>query len=199
MPSSRREQLIEAADRLFCTRGYHATGIDRILAEAGVAKMTLYKHFGSKDELILAALRARDQWFRNHLARELAQRTADPAERLVVLFDVIDEFCHGAEFNGCMFANAAAEFPEPENPIHAAAVEHKRLFAAYLRKQAEAAGASDPAALADRLALLVEGVFATANVRGPDGVAARAKELAQGLVREATADTTTSGSHALSA
>jgi AcrR family transcriptional regulator len=196
MPSP-REQLLETADRLFCTHGYHATGIDRILTEAGVAKMTLYKHFGSKDELILAALRARDQWFRNHVSRELARRSDDPAERLVLLFDIVDEFCHGAEFNGCMFSNAAAEFPEPENPIHAAAVEHKRLFVAYLRTQAEAAGADDPTALADRLALLVEGVFATANVRGPDGVAARAKEIARAVVRDATTSAATAAAPAV--
>ena len=95
MATSRREKLIETADRLFSTQGYHATGIDQILAEAGVAKMTLYSQFGSKDELILAVLRTRDQWFRNHVARELARRSDDPAERLVILFDVIDEFCNG--------------------------------------------------------------------------------------------------------
>jgi len=187
MASSRREQLIETADRLFSTQGYHATGIDQILAEAEVAKMTLYSQFGSKDELILAVLRTRDQWFRNHVARELARRSDDPAERLVILFDVIDEFCNGTGFNGCMFVNAAAEFPEPENPIHAAANEHKRLFTAYLREQAEAVGASDPGALAERLALLVEGTFATANVRGPDGVAERSKQLARLVVRDAIA------------
>ena len=187
MISSRREKLIETADRLFCAHGYHATGIEQILAEAGVAKMTLYSQFGSKDELILAVLRTRDQWFRNHVARELARRSDDPAERLVILFDVIDEFCNGAGFNGCMFVNAAAEFPEPENPIHATASEHKRLFTSYLREQAEAAGAADPGALAERLALLVEGTFATANVRGPDGVAARSKQLAELVVRDAIA------------
>lgn len=185
MEASRREQLVESAARLFGRHGYHATGIDRILAEAGVAKMTLYKHFGSKDELILAALRTRDQWFRNHVARELARRTDDPAERLILVFDVIDEWCNGPEFNGCMFVNAAAEFSDPEDPIHAAAAEHKRLFTAYLREQADAAGARDPAALAERLALLIEGVFATANVRGPDGVATRARELGRLVVRDA--------------
>ena len=188
MASSRREQLIETAIRLFNREGYHATGIDRILAEAGVAKMTLYNHFGSKDELVLAALRAQDQWFRNHVARELSRRTDDPGERLVLVFDVVDEWCKGPEFNGCMFVNAASEFAEPDNAIHAAAAEHKRLFTAYLREQAEAAGAADPADLADRLALLVEGAIATAHVRGDAGASARAKGLAELVVGEAMAN-----------
>ena len=185
--SSPREQLIETAIRLFNRDGYHATGINRILDEAGVAKMTLYTHFGSKEELILAALRARDQWFRNHVRRELSRRTDDPAERLVQVFDVIDEWCKGSDFNGCMFVNAAGEFGQSEDPIHAAAAEHKRLFTAYLREQAEAAEAKDPVALADRLALLVEGAIATAHVRGDPEASSRAKDLAGLVVREAVA------------
>jgi AcrR family transcriptional regulator len=188
MASSPREQLIATAIRLFNRHGYHATGIDRILGDAGVAKMTLYKHFGSKDELILAALHARDQWFRTHVRRELSRRTADPAERLVLLFDVIDEYCKGSEFNGCMFVNAASEFPEPESSIRAAAAEHKRLFTSYIREQAEAAGAAQPGALAERLALLAEGAIATAHVRGDADASARAKELAQLVVGQAIAE-----------
>jgi AcrR family transcriptional regulator len=187
MATSPREQLIHTAIRLFNRHGYHATGIDRILAEAGVAKMTLYKHFGSKDELILAALHARDQWFRAHVRRELARRSEDPAERLVLLFDVIDEYCRTAEFNGCMFISAASEFPEPQSSIRVAAAEHKRRFTSYLREQAEAAGAALPAALAERLALLCDGAIVTAHVRGDPDAAVRAKDLARLVVAHATA------------
>jgi AcrR family transcriptional regulator len=187
MSSSRREQLIETAIRVFNRDGYHGAGIDRILAEAGVAKMTLYNQFGSKEELILAALRARDQWFRNHVKRELARRTDDPAERLLLVFDVIDEWCKGSEFNGCLFVNAAGEFGQAESPIRAVAAEHKRLVTAYLREQAEAAGATDPVALADQVALLLEGAIATAHVRADPNAAARAKELAELVVGQAIA------------
>jgi AcrR family transcriptional regulator len=185
MRASRREQLIETATRLFNRDGYHATGIDRILAEAGVAKMTLYKHFDSKEELILAALRQRDQWFRHHVARQLARLTDDPAERLLLVFDVIEAWCSETQFNGCMFVNAAAEYSERDHAIHAAAAEHKRLFTAYLAEQAAAAGAARPAELAEHLALLIEGAIAVAHVRGDTGASARAKTLAQGVVDRA--------------
>jgi AcrR family transcriptional regulator len=186
MAVSPRERLIETATQLFYRHGYHATGIDRILAESGVAKKTLYTHFRSKDELILAALRRRDERFRNSAMRELAARTDDPAERLVLLFDILDAWFTEPDFSGCMFINAAAEYAAADEPIHAAAAEHKRLFAAYLRSQATAAGARDPDELTDQLVLLMEGAITTAHVSGPGRVAARAREVAELLVRQAT-------------
>src|SRR5918995_3803391 len=185
MATSPRERLIDTAVELFYRHGYHATGIGRILEESGVAKMTLYKHFHSKDELILAALRRRDERFRNDVMRELAARTDDPAERLVLLFDILDDWFSQPDFSGCMFINAAAEYADPDEPIHAAAAEHKRLFANYLRSQAGAAGADDPNALAERLVLLMEGAIATAHVSGPGHAAARARGVAELLVRQA--------------
>ena len=187
MPVSARERLVDTAVDLFYRHGYHATGIDRVLAESGVAKATLYKHFHSKDELILAALRRRDERFRNDVVRELAARSADPAERLVLLFDVLEDWFAQPDFSGCMFINAAAEYAPADAPIHAAAAEHKRLFAAYLRSQAEAAGAADPDELVARLVLLMEGAITTAHVSGPGRAAARAREIAEVLVRQATA------------
>ena len=83
MPSDRREHLLDTALSLFGTEGFHATGIDKILASAGVAKMTLYNHFRSKDELILAALRRRDERFRHWFVREVEHRAATPRDRLL--------------------------------------------------------------------------------------------------------------------
>ena len=185
MAASRKEHLIATALRLFERDGYHATGIDRILAEAGVAKMTLYNHFRSKNELILAALRARDSEFRNDVMRELAARSDDPAERLVLVFDVLAEWFEEPGFSGCMFINAAAEFADPEDPIHAAAAEHKRLFTAYLREQAEAAGAADPGGLAAQLALLMDGAITTAHVSSSGAAALDARAVAKLVVDQA--------------
>jgi len=187
MAASRKEHLIDTALRLFERDGYHATGIDRILSEAGVAKMTLYNHFRSKDELILAALRARDQLFRNDVIRDLAARSDDPAERLVLVFDVLADWFEQPGFSGDMFINAAAEYADPAHPIHAAAAEHKRLFATYLREQAQAAGAGDPDELAAQLALLMEGAITTAHVSGSGQAARDAQRVAQLLVDQATA------------
>ena len=88
MASRRRDHLVDIALDLFSRDGFHATGIDKILAESGVAKMTLYKHFRSKDELILAALRRRDERFRNWFMRTVERRADTPRERLLAMFDV---------------------------------------------------------------------------------------------------------------
>lgn len=164
MPRSRREHLVETALTLFEQHGFHATGIDRILTEAGVAKMTLYHHFRSKDELILAALRRRDEKHRNALMRDVVRATDVPRDRLVAVFDVLDRKVQSDDFRGCTFHHAAAEFSGPEEPAKAVAAEHKRLLVAWLQELAADAEAGDPAVLARQLALLIEGALSCAHV-----------------------------------
>ncbi len=185
MAVGRRDHLVDTALELFGREGYHATGIDRILAKAGVAKMTLYKHFKSKDELILAVLRRRDERFRDWFMRAVERRTKDPRERLLGCFDVLAEWFAGPKFHGCMFINAAAEFADPGHPIHGASAEHKRVMLAYLRGLAEKAGAADPRALAEGLALLAEGAIVMAHVAGDRDAAAKARRAAEVLVAQA--------------
>ena len=89
MAVSRRDHLVDTALEMFCRDGFHATGIDKILAHAGVAKMTLYNHFRSKDELILAALRRRDEKFRNWFMRAVERLGKTPRNRLLAIFDAL--------------------------------------------------------------------------------------------------------------
>ncbi len=182
MRPSRRDHLVETAQRLFAEGGYHATGIDKVLAEAGVAKMTLYKHFKSKDELILAALRRRDETFRNWFMREVERRAARPRERLLAVFDVLGEWFRSPGFNGCMFINASSEYGPRAHPIHAAACEHKRLLCAYLAELTRAAGAEPAEDLARQLLLLVEGATVSAQIEGASGAAGQARAAAEVLV-----------------
>jgi len=177
-----RERLIEAAVRLFYRDGYHATGVDAILAEAGVAKMSLYKHFKSKDELILAALRRRDERFRETARQQIQTRWDSPRERVLALFVILEEWFEQPDFSGCMFINAAAEYAPPDDPIHTAAAEHKRVFEDYVRELTAAASAANPTVLAKQLMLLWEGAITTAHVSGPDGVARQAREIAEVLL-----------------
>ena len=181
---SRREQLLETAVQLFGQNGYHATGIDRIIAESGVAKMTLYKHFKSKEELILAALRRWDEQSRRWLTSEMESRADGPNERLLVLFDVLDEWFQEKYFKGCMFINASAEYADQEDPIHAVAAEHKRLFRRYLHEQVVAAGYPDPDTLTEQIALLMEGAIVTAHISGKEA-GRRAKDAARILMNAA--------------
>ena len=179
MPISRREQLVETALAVFNRDGYHAAGIDRILAEAGVAKMTLYNHFRSKDDLILAVLRRRDESFRHWFARQVEAQAHDPVERLYALFDVLGEWFEAADFRGCIFINAAAEYGDRANPIHIAVAEHKRLVEAYIADLTAAAGAQAPGQLARTLMLLMEGATALAHETGEGAkIAADARRAA---------------------
>ncbi len=187
MARSRREELVETALEIFQREGFHATGIDRILAAASVAKRTLYHHFRSKDELIIAALRLGDERFRNDFMKRLEGRAA-PADALFAIFDVLAELQERKEFRGCAFINACAEYGDRDSPIHSLAAEHKRLILAYVRKLAEDAGARDPEGLARQICILMDGVIVTAQVSGDMDAARSARDAAELLVREATVE-----------
>ncbi len=180
MPSpSKRELIVDEALKLFYRHGFHATGVDAIIARAGVSKKTLYSHFRTKDELILATLRKRDELFRNKLMRATERRASEPRDRLLAVFDFLADWFHEKDFNGCMFINAAAEFAEQDNPSHMLSAEHKRLVADYLCEQAELAGARDPVALSHELNLLMEGAIVYAHVMGDKRSAERARDMAR--------------------
>ena len=190
MAQSRRDHLIETALELFNDAGYHATGIDRILAEAGVAKMTLYKHFKSKNELILAALTRRDEhwlaWFRKAVERHARHHAdAGPRARLRAVFDALEDWLRTPSFNGCLFCKAAAEFPELNDPIHAVAARHHRSLLAVLKELAEDAGARRPARLARELLLLMEGAISVTQVNGQVGATQAAARAAEILIEAA--------------
>ena len=185
--ASKRDDLIDTALRLFYTGGYNATGIDKILAESGVAKMTLYKHFRSKDELILAALNRRDEQFRNWLMGEIEKASPDPKERLLSMFDALEIWFRGKAFkgmgfSGCAFINVAGEFGDPDHPAHRVAAEHKRRIIDYLTGLCEDAGFENPGEMAEELALLKEGAIATAQVRDMPEAARIAKKMARRLL-----------------
>ena len=184
MGASRREHLVDTALDLFRRNGFHATGIDKILAEAGCAKMTLYNHFKSKDELILAALRRRDELYRNQYMRSVERRAKEPRARLIALFDALEEWFQDEHFAGCTFIKASCEYGRLEDPIHAAALEHKRMVHAYVRDLAAEAGASDPLALSQGLVLLMEGATVMAQIAGGGGYAKQAREAGEALIRD---------------
>ncbi|MCR9111232.1 TetR/AcrR family transcriptional regulator [Marivita sp. XM-24bin2] len=187
--STRRDHLVETALKLFYTNGFNATGIDKVLAESGVAKMTLYKHFRSKDELILAALQSRDERFRNWLMTEMDKAATEPTGQLLAMFDALETWFEGKAFKGlgfcgCAFVNAAGEFSDHSHPAHRVAAEHKTRIVEYLTKLCAEAGVSDPSEVAEKLALLKEGAIVTAHVRGMPEAAKLAKEMARHLLAE---------------
>ena len=185
MATPRRDRLVETAERLFNEHGYHATGIDRILAEAGVAKMTMYNHFRSKDELILAVLRRRDETFRNKLGRSVERQAATPRRRLLAIFDVLRDWFASKDFHGCMFINASAEYGASDSAIRMASCEHKRLLTRFIEGIARDAGAANPNALANALMLVIEGAIVSAQINCDSGAADQAKGVAETLIAAA--------------
>lgn len=194
MPPSRREELVDAAMRVFHRHGFHGTSLDRVLEESGVSRMTLYNHFASKDELIIASLRRRDEIFRNRMKKFVDARADAPLDRVFAIFDYHEQWFSEPDFSGCMFINASAEFDDANGPVRRVAADHKLEVLRYVREQCEAAGFEDADELAQRLNLLIEGSIVTAHVVGRTGIrgatpgeaARRAKDAARVLIGAAT-------------
>lgn len=171
-PTQGRDRLVGTAIELFYRLGFNAVGIDRVIAEAGVSKTTFYKHFESKDDLIIAAIKTRDDWETVAWTRAVRKIAGDDARReLRALFEVLDEWFNAEDFRGCMFLSAATEFPNPNDPIHRAAAAHKTTFRKYVRETAIRAGAMEPDAFADAFALLFEGTLVMRQIYGRDDAA----------------------------
>ena len=184
MAASRQKHLVKTALDLFYRDGFHSTGIDKILRESGVAKMTLYKYFRSKDDLILAALEERDRQFREWFLKELDKRGTEPQEKLLAAFDVLELWFRG-EFRGCMFINASAEFSDKSEEIHRFCGRHKEQMLGYLTQLAEQTGVASPETLAFQLNLLIEGAIVMAHVCSDKDAAQKAKVAAKTLLSAA--------------
>ncbi len=149
--------------------------------------MTLYKHFPSKDDLILAVLEYRDEQFCTWLFTEMEQAGPDPRHQLLAMFDALESWFNGKAFkplgfNGCAFINAASEFGDLKHAAHQTAAEHKNRIVDHLERLCAEAGADDAHDLAEKLALLKEGAISTAHVRGMPEAAQIAKTIARTLI-----------------
>ena len=160
-----RDRLIETAMSMFYQHGFHAIGIDRIIDEVGVTKTTFYNHFESKDELILAVLDARDTiQTRDWMRITRAKGGDEPRAQMLAMFDLLAEWFQETGFRGCMFINAAVEFPSPNDPIHLAAAKHGKHLGKEVQQLAHRAGASDPDLLTKRLMMLMSGALIARHV-----------------------------------
>jgi AcrR family transcriptional regulator len=177
-----RVSLVETALKLFERHSFHAIGIDRILAEAGVAKMTLYHHFPSKDALILAVLEKSDAAFRAGFAEEVAAAARAPRERLLAMFDALDRWIREPGFRGSLFDKAAGEFADKDHPARRIVLAHKSWIFGEVRRAAAEAGAADPLRLAAEIFLLMEGAVTAATATGDRSAARRARAAAETLI-----------------
>ncbi len=175
----RRQHLIDTAHRLFNEHGYHATGIDWILAESGVSKATLYKHFRSKEELILAVLQQRHVYFMTLLEEAVAKAQKNGQQPVLVIFDVLDAWFESEGFFGCNFIKASAEYAAAGDAIHEFAAQHKLDTQQLIRRSL---GESGDDTMAAELALLFDGAIVVAHTRGDHGAAKLAKKMAEQLL-----------------
>jgi AcrR family transcriptional regulator len=181
-----RERILDTAYDLFSRHGIRAVGVDRIVAESGVAKMSLYRHFSSKDALVLTFLQEREQrWTNAWLRGEVESRADAPAARMLAIFDVFGEWFAIDDFEGCTFINVLLEFDDRGSPVRQASVEHLRNIRSFLSQLATEAGATDPEALAHQWHILMKGSIVAA-AEGDRLAALRAREVGELLLeREA--------------
>lgn len=181
--SAKRDHLVDTAWRLFYHDGYHAIGIDTLLAKADIAKMTLYNHFKSKDELIAAVVKQRSDEVLEGLNLAIEAAGPSPDARLLAVFDWLKQLLGGDDFRGCPFVRAMGEFPQRDHPVFQAAWHHKQTVRKLLQGLAADAGAKDPGALADALRLLIDGCLVAAHATGNTKPATIARHAAAGLLK----------------
>lgn len=184
-PKNARDRLINKSIDLCYVHGFNAVGLDQILDQVGLTKTTFYKYFQSKDDLLVEAVKKRDEWetqaWRNAV-RELAGD--DPRAQLLALFDVMDIWFNDPDFLGCIFINAASEFPNPHDPVHQAAAAHKHKTRDEIAAAASKLGAKDPDGFANQYMLIIEGTLILRQVHGNNNAARLAKPMAQKLLDE---------------
>lgn len=181
--SDARQRLIETAERLFYAEGIHAVGIDRIIAEAGVAKMTLYNHFASKDELILAVLQYREEQFGNSLSKSIDRHVSKGMSRLDAFFAALKDWFKSSGFRGCSFVNASVELANASHPASQFSSAHKVKFREQIQEIiAETIDPKAAEAVTPAIYLLVEGAIVTAVIEQSSKAADVAKDAAIALI-----------------
>jgi AcrR family transcriptional regulator len=179
---SARERILDTAYDLFSHHGIRAVGVDRIIATSGVAKMSLYRHFHSKEALVLAFLQEREKrWTMEWLHAEVSSRAEDGAGRMLAIFDVFDEWFQQPDFEGCSFINVLLEFSELEHPVRQATAGHLATIRGLVREFAEQAGVEDPEAVACQWHILMKGSIVAAG-EGDRMAARRAQALGELLL-----------------
>ena len=159
----KRDVILDTALTLFSADGYHSVGVDLIKEQAGVSKTTLYKHFPTKEALIVGVLLKRDELFRNHLMLSIAEKQ-DCISQIKAIFDWHDQWFRRGEFHGCMFIKASEEFPDNRSNIRCVSKQHKNYIKEMLEEILKASNVKDAELLAAHLLIVLEGMIVNANM-----------------------------------
>jgi AcrR family transcriptional regulator len=186
-----RERILDRAACLFSEHGINAVGLQQVIDECGCGKNLLYREFASKDELVVAYLERMRAQSNADIDAAVAKFADDPAGQLVAVVQTAVDSASAPDYRGCPFHTATAEFRDPDHPVHRVSVEHIASVRRRLRAIAKKAGAASPNDLADRLMLLIEGVYSSGSMLGRRGPVSGAVQFADDLVHQATSSRAT--------
>jgi AcrR family transcriptional regulator len=183
---TKRDEIVRTAYEIFYKHGFHATGVERLLADTGISKRTLYKHFRSKEDLIVAAIAHYQDTLFGALPGELRRLAGDdPKRQLLGIFDLRREAFERGDFTGCFAINAKVEFEGKHGGVETACVRFSRDLEALMRELCEQAGYGDPAQIARQLTLLLEGTIIYAQIHRDASVAVTARDTAAAILAAA--------------
>jgi AcrR family transcriptional regulator len=180
--SDARQRIVETAEKLFYAEGVRAVGIDRIIAESEVAKMTLYNHFASKDDLILSVLQYREEKFGGMFERWMERHVKKGMDRLEAFFAALKDWFESTGFRGCSFINASVELADAHHAASQFSAEHKERFHEMISEIITQTSGAKAVSVAPAIALLVEGAIVTAVMEQTSDPADVAKEAALALI-----------------
>ena len=179
---SARQRILATATDLFSREGYRAVGTDTIIERSGVAKMTLYRHFAAKNDLICAYIEQTIEDFWTSFEQVISEHPGSPRAQLVAIFEMLASKVADPAFCGCSCLHAAVEFPQLDHPAHRVAFQHKQDVRTRFRHLAAQAGAQQPDLLADQLLLLMNGMLMQGRMEGPTDVTSPVVQAARALI-----------------
>jgi AcrR family transcriptional regulator len=176
-----KDKVFKTAARMFYQHGYRAIGVDTLAAESGIGKMTLYRHYPTKDDLIVAYLKDSNDLFWSNF-EQITKDAPNAGEKILSFFEGLQNYVQSPSCYGCPFLNVATEYPETDYLGHQVAIEHKQSVRARFRQLAKEAGAKKPDVLADQLFLLMDGAYMASRMFGAKNPGAHLAEAAQILL-----------------
>ena len=185
--AERQTIVLDTAERLFATRSSRSVGMDELVRETGLGKMTVYRLFKSKDDLVGAYLARKAATVLAFIDAELARLEGDPRAALLSVVDVVERDVTSAGFRGCPFTNVSSEYDDPEHPARSAAADYKFELHARLERLADQVVPGNGEDLAAQVHLIIDGMYLSGGLLGPDGPAAHGRQLAEQLVDAALA------------
>ena len=176
-----RERVLAVAYELFSTRGVRGVGVNELISRSGVARASFYRHFASKDELVLAFLERRDhQWTVDNIVSEARRRGTSPEEQLLAIFDVFADWFAREDYEACSFVDILLEMG-PEHPLGKASVDYLAKIRGHIQQLAEAAGLRDPQDFSRSCHILMKGSIVSA-AEGDVAAAGRSRQMAGWLI-----------------